>query len=454
MPQSDTTMQMHIGFDDTDSTKQGCTTYVAALLVEELERLGARFLDYPLLVRLNPNVPWKTRGNGALCLRIEFDAELEEQIKQFTVELVEKHSDVCCRGTNPGIVFLKTPQIPAEVEAFAKCAVTDIMHLEDALQLIRCFNGEAYGYNSRRGIIGALSAIGTALTGDHTYELIAYRRPERFGSKRQVDTASIFHMDQALQPLTFNNVDNEKNRVIITPRGPDPILFGIRGETPQVVKEAFSMVKTLEPVDRWMIFRSNQGTDAHLKPAANLREITPYSSVIVQGVVSKEPHLVPVRHVVFAINDLQGEVDCAAYEPTGGLAKIARELMVGDCVEVYGAVKKQTPKRSLTVNLEKIRVVELAPKVVFENPLCPNCNKRLESMGRNQGLRCEKCKIRYKDMGKIQTQIQRGLKPELYVTSTRSQRHLTKPLRRYGLEKHDIKPTALIDQWHGHHETA
>ncbi|MDH5495599.1 MAG: DNA-binding protein, partial [Candidatus Bathyarchaeota archaeon] len=60
---------LHIGFDDTDSPRGGCTTYIAALLVEKLQKLGATFNDYPNLIRLNPNVPWKTRGNGALCLR-------------------------------------------------------------------------------------------------------------------------------------------------------------------------------------------------------------------------------------------------------------------------------------------------------------------------------------------------------------------------------------------------
>ena len=96
--------QMHIGFDDTDSTRQGCTTYVAALLVAELEKLNAKFLDYPRLVRLNPNVPWKTRGNGALCLTIEHDEAVEEQIKEITVNLIEAHSDLewnCLLYTSP-----------------------------------------------------------------------------------------------------------------------------------------------------------------------------------------------------------------------------------------------------------------------------------------------------------------------------------------------------------------
>jgi len=129
--------RMHIGFDDTDSTRKGCTTYVAALLVDELEKLGMTFLDYPSLVRLNPNVPWKTRGNGALCLRIEYPENLEAQIKEHTVRLVEEHSDLNWKGTDPGIVFLKTPEVPTEITTFAKKAITDIVTLKEAIQLIR-----------------------------------------------------------------------------------------------------------------------------------------------------------------------------------------------------------------------------------------------------------------------------------------------------------------------------
>jgi tRNA(Ile2)-agmatinylcytidine synthase len=251
-----------------------------------------------------------------------------------------------------------------------------------------------------------------------------------------VDEATIFEMDKLTRPYTFNNVDQEKGRVIITPRGPDPILFGLRGETPEAVNKAFKLVKPLEQVERWLVFRSNQGTDAHLKRVATLNQIEPYQSVIAKGVVSQNPRLVPLRHVIFSISDKTGEVDCAAYEPTGSLRKVARNLIVGDSVEVYGAVRKTSPGKRLTVNLEKIRVLELATKTVLSNPSCPKCGKRLESMGKDKGFRCKKCGTRFDDANKVQTPVERALKKGLYVTSTRSQRHLTKPLRRYGLEKH------------------
>jgi tRNA(Ile2)-agmatinylcytidine synthase len=439
---------MHIGLDDTDSTKGGCTTYLAAVLIEELAKFKVHFTDYPALIRLNPNVPWKTRGNGALCLHFTFPEEFEDQIKSTAIELWEEHSAVNERGTDPGIVFYETLEIPVELTAFSKETETTIVTLKEATALIKKVGAEAAGYNSCRGIIGALAAVGETLDGDHTFELIAYRTPGNLGTKRRVDEGSIFEMDKLTMPCTFNNVDLEKKRVIITPRGPDPILFGIRGESAEIVKKAYGLVKPLEPVERWVIFRSNQGTDAHLTRAQSLGTLKPYSSVIVKGVVSQNPKFVPLRHVIFSIKDETSEVDCAAYEPTGDLRKTARELMVGDEVEAYGAVRKATATKPLTINLEKINILKLKQQILLENPVCPNCGKRLKSMGRNQGFRCEKCGAKYPDLKKMESAVPRSLKAGLYVTSTRSQRHLTKPLRRYGQEKNGGVKQRLIGEWH------
>ena len=48
--------EYHIGIDDTDSHEGMCTTYLATLLVDTLENHGVEFLDFPKLVRLNPNI--------------------------------------------------------------------------------------------------------------------------------------------------------------------------------------------------------------------------------------------------------------------------------------------------------------------------------------------------------------------------------------------------------------
>jgi tRNA(Ile2)-agmatinylcytidine synthase len=383
-----------------------------------------------------------------LCLRIRYDENIERKVKDVVTSTVEQGSDLESRGTEPGIVFLCGARIPKEIQAFAERTISHVVNLKDALRLLKKFGVEAVGFKGGRGIIGGLAAAGQTLRGDHTYELIAYRRPEYYGSKRKVDEASIFEMDEATAPYTFNNVDSEKNRVIITPRGPDPILFGIRGENPNILKRAFAMVRVYEPIERWVTFRTNQGTDAHLKHLEMLSQVKPYESVIVKGTVSRNPINIPRRHVIFSIKDPSGQVDCAAYEPTGSLRQLAARLLIGDRVEAYGAARTSASNRPLTINLEKIRVLKLAGKVLYQNPLCTKCGKRLKSVGKNKGFRCEKCGSRYRDLTKIGIPVKRELKRGLYLTATRSQRHLTKPLRRYGMEKSSVLVEQPEGEWH------
>jgi tRNA(Ile2)-agmatinylcytidine synthase len=191
---------LHIGLDDTDSTKRGCTTYIAAVLVEELEKLGARFIDYPNLIRLNPNIPWKTRGNGALSLRICYAEELENRIKRITMNLVEKYSDLASKGTDPGVVFFKQLIIPRQVRAYAERAIKGIVKLEEALDLLKRFEAEALGFKNGRGIIGAFAAVGETLQEDYTYEILAYRVPKNWGTNRKVDESSIYQMQSNYHP--------------------------------------------------------------------------------------------------------------------------------------------------------------------------------------------------------------------------------------------------------------
>ncbi|MCW4035184.1 MAG: tRNA(Ile2) 2-agmatinylcytidine synthetase, partial [Candidatus Bathyarchaeota archaeon] len=135
-----------------------------------------------------------------------------------------------------------------------------------------------------------------------------------------------------------------------------------------------------------------------------------------------------------------------AYEPTVTLCKVTRKLMTGDQVKVFGGVRCLDSNR-LTVNLEKLQVLELVPSLMFVNPVCPECGKRTKSMGKNQGFRCDKCGFRSSDLKKLEIKQERGLDVGLYITSPRSQRHLTKPFVRYGREKVGL-PQEMIENWH------
>ena len=430
--------------DDTDSPSGGCTTYIASLLVERLISLGGRFVEYPHLLRLNPNVPWKTRGNGAVCLRVEIEPGAEGPVKRAVLDLVESLSEFECENTNPGVVF-HTGEVSDSMIDFSDRVVSGVVELEETLGLVDEQGASAFGYKNMRGIIGALAAVGGLQRGDHTFELLAYRAPENRGGPRRLDADSVREMDEAMGSSTFNNVDPESGRVLIAPHGPDPVFFGIRGEAPEAVRRAAAMVEPGEPVERWVIFRSNQGTDAHLRGKVGLSELEPHRPAIALGAVSGGPRTITGGHVIFRLSDETGWIDCAAYEPTGGFRDVVRGLIPGDGVRVYGGVRGLGDR--CTLNLEKMEVLSLAPDVRRVNPSCPDCGGSMESMWREKGFRCRSCGFRDGRLRKLAVEAERQLEPGLYIPPPKAQRHLTKPLARYGREKEYV-PGELHEPWH------
>ncbi len=436
--------RLHIGLDDTDSPSGGCTTYVGAVLVEKLSRIGCSFVDYPNLIRLNPNIPWKTRGNGAVCLRVGCSENVVSLIEETAIETLRQNSmdDI---NTDPAIAILEG-SIPEDLERFSQHTLTDVTTTEEAMKLIKGYRIRYKALKGDRGIIGALAAIGATLDEDHTYELISYRSATNREKKKGVDPDSVRAMDAATRPLTFSNIDHETGRLLITPRGTDPIIYGIRGETPHAVLEAHRMVKAYDQVERWVIFRTNHGTDNHLTAIPDLAHIKPYCPIVATGVVSSQPRTIAGGHVIFKLSDQTGEVDCAAYEPTGWFRDKIRELIPGDTVQVFGGVRPASDSFGNTVNLEKIQIIKLAEKVAYVNPRCPRCTSGLESEGRFQGFRCTKCGAENLNILKRRISVARSLEEKLYIPPTRTHRHLTKPLSRYGLEKHSSS-ILLMDQW-------
>lgn len=435
---------VHIGFDDTDSYKGGCTTYLASLVVEKIIKLGARFIDYPNLVRLNPNIPWKTRGNGALCLRFKLEIKMLNEVIKCSIETLKRASYIEDPLTHPAMaVLIGWPTI--ELKRLALKALTNIVKIEEALKMAEKERVGLYYFKEPQGVIGALAAIGETLEGDHTYELIAYRYVKGLKGERKVDKKSILEMDRQTRPLTFNNLDLETHRILITPRGPDPVLYGIRGESPQIVLKASTMVKVGEPIERWTIFRTNEGTDAHLKPTT-IYKAQEYQPVIIRGKVVSKPKTIAGGHVIFKLTDTTGTIDCAAYEPTGGFRKIALALEPGDEIIVYGGIRPLNQNIPKTINLEKLLIAKLIQQYILINPKCKKCSTTLKSMGRGKGYRCHKCGERYPNAEKIQIIKPRILTKALYIPPPRAQRHLTKPYTRYTREKITYSyPTQTLD---------
>jgi tRNA(Ile2)-agmatinylcytidine synthase len=437
---------LHIGIDDTDSTRGGCTTYIAARLVETFTQMGIRFIDYPNIIRLNPNVPYKTRGNAAVALRLNLRNESYHSVQEAVLHEIEQNSDLGRVGTDPAVVFIKG-QPTVRIRQFSRRALWDILRAEDAFRIIRSAGESAAAYGTRLGLVGALAATGQTLNDDHTFELVAYRTKLNYGNPRQVDENSVKRMDRLTTQETFNNYDFENKRTLITPHGPDPVLLGIRGESAQIVNKAFHMIRIHEPLERWVIFRTNHGTDAHLQSVPLNRPIEPDRPAVLRGIVSDRPWRISGGHVFFTLQSRFGKVSCAAFEPTGKFREIVATLLPGDLVTVYGGVKKNHANPSLAINLEKILVRKLVDKFEVENPACPSCHKHMKSAGKGQDFRCKNCSMTLPKSGKRITKKPRFIHPGLYLPALKAHRHLTKPLFRYGNEKIWDKRSPS-GQWH------
>lgn len=407
-----------------------CTTYLAYKIAGMLKGDGARFLDYPRLVRLNPNIPWKTRGNGAVSMRVMTDnpGRVKEKIKR----IVASHSDTK-NGANPGLVFYQGPDIPRGFEKFSRNALWKLIRRRDAKEFAAKNNIESFHLGNGQGMIGAISAIGYKFA-DSTVEMLSYRKRRMFGKTRIISPHSVKKMQED-NPGTFNSYDAKRGKILIAPHGPDPVFYGLRGESPDMLYAASRTIRFDEKLDGYMIFRSNQGTGDHLRNSIDVHRLAPYTSGVIEGTILKSPVMYAGGYVLFSLLCDKTEVNCAVYKPTG-LSGIALEMMRGDMVRVGGGVRKSTPKHPRVINVETIRMLHLEKKIVSRNPACQKCGKSMKSKGRNQGFACVRCKTR--SLHKVSCVVRRNIKKIQYIPKVTAHRHLTRPRQRMGMTNSEI----------------
>ncbi len=436
---------MIIGIDDTDSKNGMCTTYLCAVLVDKLREYGE--VSIPRLVRLNPCIPFKTRGNGAVSFEIKVIPEKEGKVKELVKSRVSELSELQDEETNPGVVFIGDTALRAmsrggsdkrnehisKLKNFYETAVRDVLKIEHAYTLLSELHFDYFGLKKKRGLIGALAAASFLLVQkrepayyDYTYELIAYRRKERWGTSRVIEEKSVWNADEATYPLIWDTVDLANKKLVLAPHSPCPVLFGIRGDSVDAINKAYKLIQA-EPAEREMLFVTNQGTDSHLITYEEAKgTLHDHHSYILDGVIKSNPQTIEGGHVLFALTlalaeNTEGRIECMAYEPTKGFRDIIRQLRIGDEVTVYGSFKNRT------INLEKIKLRKLNVEVK-SNPKCAKCGKRMESAGRAQGYRCKRCKT-YSSEKEVQI-VDREIDEGLYEVPPVARRHISKPLIR------------------------
>ncbi|GCF13878.1 tRNA(Ile2) 2-agmatinylcytidine synthetase [Haloarcula mannanilytica] len=411
-----------VGLDDTDSRERGmCTTYAAATLAESIRDAGGA-IERLLLVRLNPAVEHKTRGNAALAVHTDLAPDTALGLVEDTLDMAETDDP----RTNPGAVVADCDpeDVPPQVATFARETIQSIQDpmtattLADVVGFARCQRGNG------RGLVGALAAVGAwAALSDWTYEHIAYRERDRWGTERSVDAESVRAAAEEYYPDVWDTIDRESGYPVCVPRTPCPILYGIRGDDPDACRAVADAIDS-EPIARRATFVTNQGTDVHLQDAT-LDAVRDDSAYRVTGDVVAAPETREGGHVFVTLNGDGTTLDCAAFEPTKGFRDRIRSLRAGDRVTVCGEVSDGTLK------LEKFAVRDLV-RIKTVTPDCPDCGRSMKSAGRNQGYRCRDCGTSAD--GKVEQSVERDLERGWYEVPPVARRHIAKPLVRGGFD--------------------
>ncbi|MFC6731420.1 MULTISPECIES: tRNA(Ile)(2)-agmatinylcytidine synthase [unclassified Haladaptatus] len=410
-----------VGLDDTDSRDRGmCTTYAAARVARRIREAG-NDVDRLLLVRLNPAVKHKTRGNAALCIHTDCDPEAALELAR---DEVESSAETADPRTNPGVVVCPDDAVSADVIDFARAAVRDFHEIDDARALIEQAGFLHAEWKQGRGLIGALAAVGAWDTfSEWTYEHISYRPRGRWGTERDIDYDSVFAAAEAGYPAVWDTVDEVEGQAVCVPHTPGPILYGIRGDDPDAVREVAAAIES-EPVAETALFVTNQGTDAHLREGT-ISTAKNGRSYRLSGVVTTPPETREGGHVFFEIQAGINRLQCAAFEPTKRFRDHVRNLRVGDDLVVCGECSDGTLK------LEKF-AVRAVQTTALETPTCPGCDRRMKSAGANQGYRCRDCGTTAP--GKVEVSVARDIEPGWYEVPPCARRHIAKPLIRGGFD--------------------
>ena len=427
-----------LGVDDTDSRAGGCTTFVMTEIIHRAVAAGFDLVGAPRLVRLNPNIPYKTRGNAALSARFghgqgrtrnigslpqgqvhsfETGTPLSpgEEERLFSVgwnAVLESSSSGESRA-DPALVLARN-LLPARLYWAAVREVVAVSAVERELGRIGArWHSEGTG----QGLVGAAAAIAWP-SRKRTWEILAYREPARIALPREVDPAGFIKAARRY-PSLFLSSDPRTRRLMVTPHTPCPILYGVRSRRPETLMAARGLFKT-EPVERWLLFETNQATGDHLVHRP-VRSLGPYLPAQIQGALVQGPKVGRGGHVTFAVADAAGDaVTCIVFEPTKTLPPLAAKLGVGDRVRVDGGCGSDS-----TFRVEAIEVLRLATRwSPAHAPHCPGCKRRMDSAGSMRGYRCRSCRLRAPPEMATRHRIDPPIRPGRYDPTPSARRHL------------------------------
>ena len=390
-----------LGLDDTDHLGGGCTTKSLDELIKALP--DEVLVGEIRLVRLWPFAKQRTRGNAAVAvelntesesnLLIHLDSWWNKNIKPLTGGLTESnHDDREQFPCEPGMVWFSSTTPSSK---FYYDAVSKEVSIDDLPDAEKYWGGQ--------GKIGAAAAVAWDKK-FFTFEAIAWRTLQNTGDSiiRQIDDSILEEID--LMKETFMSRDSRTGNSLIAPRGPCPVLFGVRTRDSQSAsKAAISLLNSTDTEENsgFRVFITNQASDDHL--GQDMISVVEEIKVLSRG----------------AVNILCSDKKLMAFAESGEIKLLAQWLKPGDKIQFNGLYSEDN-----TIHLERLKIINSEPNK--KRPLCRDCNVTMKSMGKNQSVRCPKCKSKSDELW---IEIKR-LPPFLnwVQAPVNSRRHLSKPL--------------------------
>lgn len=436
---------IRIGMDNVDSYWGGCTTHFSYLITKRIYELGGWLVDYPKLIRLNPDIPWKTRGNGCVCLETMIKKDKIYKFTEWCEETLLTYMDQVDGYSvkNQPAVVITNGELMCDkdfemLHDFYSKALCSVVSVDKALEVIEnikdkiIFLCHPYGL---RGLIGALSALGNMLINDYTYELLIYRRLDERDRDRLKNFSSNIIELLTEDEDTFAHIDPENNKILITPTGPDPVVAGIRGNKLSAIFSVFRRIKKYLDYSGWMVFVTNQGTNANLLSSGKdndyyqqiFRKFTLLTKLWLRG-----GHLFITGesgNEKFAIN---------FYYESGRIRTILDKSLNDRILKLFigGGVKpnKKGHEISKVINPQLIVISNTTMDYMErERPICPKCKVTLKSGGMGKLYKCKKCGYNVVD---VEVEVHRKITiPNILLPPYRSILHISKPLKRMGREK-------------------
>ncbi len=405
----------------------------------------AFFSDYPLLIRLNPVIPFKTRGNAATSFSLRIPEKKVNSLKNLVVsEFLEYLETVRGGGVEPGLAFLYG-KVPAKLNKLYRKALTDYVHKDYITRVVNELSESVeipLGYS--RGLVGALAAIGASNSlSECTYEILVYRVKDNYLRERCIDKETVRLMDSEFRDQTFLNYDYVNDKPLIMPSGRNPVLLGIRGEDPAILVRALKTLKLCEEFEGWLIYKTNQGLNAH-HVERSVEEFRPYQTGCIKGKVIERPKILLGGDVLLKLSDLESKSSLwVVFFKETGLGKIARYLASGDVIKVCGG-GKWWEDLGLVIHGDLLEVIELVSEVL-KNPKCPLCGHRMKSAGRGKGWKCLACGYRSLTLSKEKAKIDRKIVTKIYRPVDSAVKHLIMPQSRVG--RKGLCNKQLISEW-------